>query len=251
MERLERGGVGTIGKQHFTALYSAARGLAFSKSNILAGWEKASLVPFNRDRVLSVLPRPTNEQRDDRFVENSISLDSSTLRTPLTPVSTELLMSLQNTIIQKDASLLDKTSKQNLERHLKKTTKAAGTFHATNTLLQKQIHSLWKVNNEAKVRRATNSIILGKGRVMSYDDLVAARVKRAEKDATRNHKGKSSRQRRKRKGGAIDRSLAVDLASKPLYCEGNVGLDLTRSEELSAEEAEGFEHFEASEARMY
>ncbi|KAF4943763.1 hypothetical protein FGADI_13185 [Fusarium gaditjirri] len=36
-EQLERGGVNTIGKGHFTSLYSPAREKAFTKKNILAG----------------------------------------------------------------------------------------------------------------------------------------------------------------------------------------------------------------------
>lgn len=38
VERMERGGVNTIGKQHFTYLYSPARERTLTKKNILAGW---------------------------------------------------------------------------------------------------------------------------------------------------------------------------------------------------------------------
>lgn len=44
VERLERGGVNVIGKQHFTFLYSSARMKAFTKKNILAGWVKADCI---------------------------------------------------------------------------------------------------------------------------------------------------------------------------------------------------------------
>jgi hypothetical protein len=37
VERMERGGVNTIGKQHFTSLYSPVRAAAFTRRNILAG----------------------------------------------------------------------------------------------------------------------------------------------------------------------------------------------------------------------
>jgi hypothetical protein len=50
VEQLERGGVGTIGKSHFTYLYYPARTRAFTKKNILAGWAKSGLFPFNPDR---------------------------------------------------------------------------------------------------------------------------------------------------------------------------------------------------------
>ncbi|OCK73212.1 hypothetical protein K432DRAFT_261797, partial [Lepidopterella palustris CBS 459.81] len=42
-EQRERGGVGTIGKSHFTYLYCPARTRTFIKKNILAGWAKSGL----------------------------------------------------------------------------------------------------------------------------------------------------------------------------------------------------------------
>lgn len=38
VERIERGGINTVSKQHFTYLYSPAREKALTKKNILAGW---------------------------------------------------------------------------------------------------------------------------------------------------------------------------------------------------------------------
>lgn len=52
LDRLERGGVDTVRKEHFTTLYSPARERAISKKNILAGFAKTGLYPFNPDRVL-------------------------------------------------------------------------------------------------------------------------------------------------------------------------------------------------------
>ena len=46
------------------------------------------------------------------------------------------------------------------------------------------------MNNEAKVRRSTRSVVVGKAKVMSFEDIVEARKKRAAKDAT---KGKGKR----------------------------------------------------------
>jgi hypothetical protein len=51
------------------------------------------------------------------------------------------------------------------------------------------------MNNEAKVRRSTKSVVLGKAKVMSYEDIEEARIKRAAKDAT-NGKGKRCRKRK-------------------------------------------------------
>ncbi|KAF2472204.1 uncharacterized protein BDR25DRAFT_168585, partial [Lindgomyces ingoldianus] len=77
------------------------------------------------------------------------------LKTPVTPVMTEDLTSLHE-LIQRDVhTLSDKSSKHRLQRHL---------------------------NKEAKVRRSTRSVVLGKAKVMSYEDLEQARKKRAEKE---------------------------------------------------------------------
>jgi hypothetical protein len=53
------------------------------------------------------------------------------------------------------------------------------------------------INDEGRSRRAENSLVLGKARVISYEDLEVARIKRAKKEsdkAARNQRG------RKRKG---------------------------------------------------
>ncbi len=57
-KRLFHGGVNTVGKQHFTSLYSYAREKAFIKRNIIAGWAACGLFPFNPDKVLRVILKP-------------------------------------------------------------------------------------------------------------------------------------------------------------------------------------------------
>jgi hypothetical protein len=47
VERLERGGVGTIGKEYFTYLYSPARQRALNSRNIKAGFRASGLFQFN------------------------------------------------------------------------------------------------------------------------------------------------------------------------------------------------------------
>ncbi|KAF4625232.1 hypothetical protein G7Y89_g12940 [Cudoniella acicularis] len=61
VDRLERGGVNTIGKQHFTSLFSPARVTAFMPKNIKAGFATSGLFPFNPDRVLRSMPMPPAE----------------------------------------------------------------------------------------------------------------------------------------------------------------------------------------------
>jgi hypothetical protein len=49
---------------------------------------------------------------------------------------------------------------------------------------------LTRINNEAKVRRSTRSVVLGKAKVMSFEDIEVARAARAAKDAVIKGKGK-------------------------------------------------------------
>lgn len=92
----------------------------------------------------------------------------------MTPVSAEAFLSRQNLIIQ-DAHALDETSKQNLLRHLQKCTKAFQKSSALVMLQEDRIQFLTTINNEAKVRQATQSLVLGKAKVISYKELEEAR----------------------------------------------------------------------------
>jgi len=199
VERLERGGVNTIGKEHFTSLYSPARETAFTSKNIKAGFAASGLVPFHPDRVLRDIPKPPAELTIPKADEVKVGPrpTDEILRTPVTPVSAEALRSLQNLIIKQDARALDETSKQSLQRHVQKLANATQMSLAKGALQQDQIRFLITINDEAKVRRSTKSVVLGKAKVMSYEDLVA---KRAEREAKEQDKAKGKRKRgRKRK----------------------------------------------------
>ncbi|OAG13221.1 hypothetical protein CC77DRAFT_894405, partial [Alternaria alternata] len=104
------------------------------------------------------MPKPLADLTIPRADEVNVEAcrENEVPQTPVTPVSAEGLASLRNLIIEQDAGALDETSKRNLQRHL---------------------------HNEAKVRRSTTSLVLGKAKVMGYEELVEAREKRAEKDA--------------------------------------------------------------------
>ena len=51
-----------------------------------------------------------------------------------------------------------------------------------------------RMNNEAKVRQSTRSVVLGKAKVMSYEDIEEARAKRAVKEVIKG-KGKRGQKR--------------------------------------------------------
>ena len=100
-------------------------------------------------------------------------------------------------IIQQDAYSLDETSKQRLQRHVQKLASATQMSFAKGALQQDQIQSLTAINNEAKLRRSTKSIVLSKAKVMSYEDLVAKRLEREAKEQD-NAKPKEKRGRKQK-----------------------------------------------------
>lgn len=87
VERLNRGGVNTVGKQHLTYLYKPARDKAITKRNILAGWAAAGLFPFNPERVLRDMPKPPTEQSSSTATVAATSSQNEVPPTPVTPVT--------------------------------------------------------------------------------------------------------------------------------------------------------------------
>ncbi|TVY17574.1 hypothetical protein LARI1_G004946 [Lachnellula arida] len=174
VDRLEQGGVNTIGKEHFTSLYCLARERAFTPKNIKAGFAASGLFLFNLDRVLRSMPAPLAEPAIPCVDEVEVGTcrqdvelhyrQDVEVQTPVTPVSAEAFMSLQNLIIQRDAHALNETSKQNLGKHLQKCTKAYQKASALSVLQEDRIQYLLTINNEAKVRRSTRSLVLGKAK---------------------------------------------------------------------------------------
>lgn len=207
VERLYRGGANTVGKEHFTYLYSPARDQALTSRNIRAGWMKAGLFPFNPDRVLRGIQKPLAEltvaKADDPRIW-SLSQDDILQ----TPVTTEALTLFRNQLEQ-DAHTLDESSRQCLQKVLN----AAQESFAECALLRDENQLLFKQNDEAKRRRSTKSTVLGKAKVMSYEDLDEARGKRAAKEAAKAAAGPAKRGR-KRKGSAPEAEAKATKARR-------------------------------------
>ena len=111
--------------------------MAFIKKNILAGWAKSGLFPFNPNRVLRDHPkRDVSNVCEAREVNTAPCLEgcrATTPRTPVTPVTSEALVSLQE-LINDDAYSLDEVSKTRLRKHLQKLANAATTSFAERAL---------------------------------------------------------------------------------------------------------------------
>jgi hypothetical protein len=92
-------------------------------------------------------------------------------------------------------------------RHVHKLAKATQLCLGKGSLQENHIRFLLTVNNEAKVRRSTKSLVLGKAKVMGYEELVEAREKRVERNAAQKAKGKGKRGR-KRTSAAVEADTA-------------------------------------------
>jgi hypothetical protein len=82
-----------------TDMYSPAREKALTKRNILAAWRGSGLFPFNPNRVLEDMPKPSAQltiSTANECVESRPQYES--MPTPATPVSSETLASLLNII---------------------------------------------------------------------------------------------------------------------------------------------------------
>lgn len=206
VERLFRGGAGTIGKQHFTLLYNRARAVAVTPRNIRSGWSKAGLFPLNPERVLRTLHPPAPEPE---AFDASTALEISTTREPLrTPTSASGLGRMRGTLDEILNGLVDERQKL----HLEKVVKAAEQSMANCALLADQNSSLFQQNCEKKVRQAARATIPGPARIMSYEDIIRAKRARAENE----DKAKAGRGKRGRKGlsGEIFHNDVIEQGAK-------------------------------------
>ncbi|KAF2022505.1 hypothetical protein EK21DRAFT_83215, partial [Setomelanomma holmii] len=205
-----------------------------------AGWAATGLFPFNPERVFRHTPRPLDATTvlEVAKVVTSIPQDEEP-QTPVTPVTTEALASLHNLIKEDTSGPHDRTT-QRIQRHVQKLASAAQISFAECALLQDQNQFLSEINKEAKVRRSTRSLILGKAKVMSYEDLKVAREKRAAKDKVKAGKGKGKGSR-KRKCAAPEADMA----------EPNAKVVRTSTVRKTAKDKDPVVPWRAPVARMY
>ena len=239
VERLERGCVGKIGKEHFIYLYSPARERVFTPRNIRAGWARAGLFPFNPERVLRNFPKPAAVPTDTAGNQASacfgVPVHRTPLRSPVTPTSAEAVTALHD-LIKEDAKLLEDPDRQRLQKHLQKLTNATQLSFAERALLTEHNQFLAKINNEAKPRRATRGKVVGTARVMSYEDIERAKAERAISEARKEAKSEA----RKAKKAKEDLSTALSY--------GHTTISKQKIDEQSKRNAEGDTHLQEERA---
>jgi hypothetical protein len=143
--------------------------------------------------VLKDIPRPPVEVIIPEATLASTSAADIVLQTPIIPVTlvtAEALTSLHN-VIKQDTNVPDET-----RGRIQKLANAAQISFVERALLKDRNRFLFKINNKAKARRSTRSIVLGKAKVISFKDLEEAKVRRAEKDKAAAQKGQRGRKRK-------------------------------------------------------
>jgi hypothetical protein len=179
VEKLYRGGSDTIGKQHFTLLYDRARQKAFSQRNILAGWSKAGLRPFNPQRVLSEVQKPIVNSVSTVLTINNPNHDMTLPELPNTPVTADALSTLRKTIDNTVSNIdaLDLAAKS----CIRKLANAAENAFAERSILLDENLLLFQQNNERAVRVSTKATMIGNARVMKYEDILKEQELRDKK----------------------------------------------------------------------
>lgn len=178
VERLYRGGASVVRKEHFSLLYSRAREGALTRRNILSSWAKAGLYPFIPTRVLGSMqqPAPSGDHCSDgvALMIPSPSLSLSCARTPTSFAGfNDLRCKVEN-----ELGVFDNKAKLGLE----KLWHAAERAYTDRTMLVDENKILFEQNNEKTVRATGKTTVVGRAKVMSYQDILDAQQKRSEKE---------------------------------------------------------------------
>jgi DDE superfamily endonuclease len=189
VKRMYRGGLKRVGKEHFASLYSHAREVAFTPHNISAGWRGSGLVPFNPDRVLSKTPQVPEKSS---ILKQEVSVGSRLRDVPHTPVTAEALTSLR-CLIEQDIDELDEPTKHRVQ----KLANAAEKRFADCAILLDENKLLFEQNCESNVRKSTRSTVVGKAKVMSWEDLEKAKAVRAAKQLAAEEKKRLAAEKKK------------------------------------------------------
>jgi len=214
VEQQFRRGAGAVGKEHFTRMYSNARDKALSARNIHAGWSKAGLFPFYPDRVLRSMTQPVAPASyiAPPVPDADPSCQNAPLRTPTSARSLETF--------QKQMEACTEFSRGPHEVHLEKAIKALSKAFADGALLREEIEGLLEQNDEKRSRKSLKRTVVGRGKIMSYEDIVAVREQRAEREGAK--KGKQSAKVRRRAVKAAGREAKSPLSTEFQAAEAEI-----------------------------
>jgi hypothetical protein len=210
------------------------------------------LFPFNPNRVLANIPKPSPPPFELTIpinIETMVQSRYESLPTPTTPKSGEGLARLLAMIEHVPKEPSDEASNQHKERLQQKVSHAAQTFLAKNALLRDHNKFLTKIDDESKTRRATKSTILGKARVMTWEDLEKKRQERAEKEEKKAAKEareaitgkKRERARTSSSADTLEPKAKVARRSETQNAEAEAGPSEPRTKFMKKSKAQGAE----------
>jgi hypothetical protein len=150
--------------------------------NVLSGWSKTGLFPFNPDRVLRAIQPPLPAPLQVEAALAPCSSSGEPLQTPTTAEGLRLLCGK----VAKETHGLDNDRKILLQ-HL---AHAAEKAFADRSLLSNENGQLWLQNNEKRSRKKQSRKV-GNARIMSYEDIIEAQKRQDEKKTARTQKRKS------------------------------------------------------------
>ncbi|KAH6661860.1 hypothetical protein B0J14DRAFT_611551 [Halenospora varia] len=141
-----------IGKQHFTLLYDRAR-KALNSRNIISGWSKTGLPPFNPERVLKDIQKPgINVDPIATEIEKPCDFLQLQLGTPKTA---ENLMFLRKRIEESIAQGGEISGP--CKTYIQKLASAAENAFADRAILLGENLLLFEQNNEKATRKSNSS----------------------------------------------------------------------------------------------
>ncbi|RMZ92709.1 hypothetical protein DV736_g1, partial [Chaetothyriales sp. CBS 134916] len=189
---------------------------AYGNFSFTRVYESGHEVPYYQPIAALQLFNRTINKWDIATGTEKVTPDQGTNGKP-SATHTESFVPLPTSTASADASAaasntLDETSKQRLQRHLQKLANVAQTSFAER-VLQDQNRFLTIMNNESKVRRSTKSVVLGKAKVISHEDVAEAQTKRAAKEEATATAGKGNRGR-KRKSSAEEAGVPESAKAK-------------------------------------
>jgi hypothetical protein len=221
-ERLYQGGSNVIGMQHFTKLYDQARSKAFTRRNILSGWSKTGLQPFNPDKVLQGIPKP-DQGVPPNALPAAIVRDLGQVDLLVTPTTSESLMSLRRKVDERLAGGGELDRSRVLQ--IQKLANAAENAFADRAILLNENLDLFEQNNERNTRKSIKATAVGSAKVLSYEDIVEAQRQRDLKQASADKLPGRGRGRPRRKSptqvlGKRSRSQEVGVAQDEIKALG-------------------------------
>lgn len=198
IRKLGEEGINVINVETFMKIYPAIRQNAYKTPTMLSAFRATGLVPFNPVRVINLLPvRALTPEQTEQEVHLPL--------VPATPTNSKQATALHRQLISK---LREDAVKHHVDEDyieispikigLDKLAKAATLFEAQSKIAD-HTAAQCRAANKYKGHNSKSKARLSKARVLSMDDVVEAKAKRAEKDKLITERAARAAERKARK----------------------------------------------------